>query len=49
MAQTILLSITADYPDNIEAKELLSKTYRFLGQNEKADALNEEIKALKNL
>ena len=49
VAQTILLSITADYPDNIEAKELLSKTYRFLGQNEKADALNEEIKALKNL
>ena len=49
VAQTILLSITADYPDNIEAKELLAKTYRFLGQNEKADALNEEIKALKNL
>ncbi len=49
VAQTILISFIKDHPDNIEAKELLVKTYRALGQNEKADQLNADIRDLKKL
>jgi len=47
IAQTILLTISNEYPENIEAKELLVKTFRALGQGDKADALDAEVKKLK--
>ncbi len=47
VAQTILIGITKEYPENIEAKELLIKTYRGLRQGDKADALEAEVKKLK--
>ncbi len=47
VAQTILISFLKEHPDHKEAKQLLVKVYRGLGQNEKAEELEAEIKALR--
>lgn len=45
VAQTMLISFLKDHPDHKEAKQLLIKAYRGLNQNEKAEALEAELKA----
>lgn len=47
VAQTILISFLKEHPDNKEAKQLLVKVYRGLGQNSKAEELEAELRALR--